>query len=377
MSATHAPWGVLLVDKPEGPTSHDVVGWIRWAIGEQAVGHCGTLDPAASGLLVICVGPATRLVPYLTGVDKTYRARFALGRSTTTEDREGETLAQAPVDTAMRAAAVAALKALHGPLMLPPPAFSAVKIDGKRAHELARRGDTVVLPPRPMTVRDVHDIVGDPDSTSLEPWLAATLAVSKGTYIRALAVELGQRIGVPAHLAGLRRLASGNLHLDDPRTVSGIVCEPLPDPLPGRPPKLRLRWPAVDSPREATRAALRAALIDPSDALDLPTVVITADDPRMSTLTRLRNGQAVAVDEALAAWLPAGRISSGEGLPAAPRVLLRDATGLVIVRREATAEGERLRPERALAPLKATGAPANEPTSGAGEPADATQGSDA
>lgn len=354
-AAASAPWGVLLVDKPVGPTSHDVVGWVRWAIGEQQVGHCGTLDPAASGLLVLCVGSATRLVPYLTGVDKTYRARFILGRSTTTEDREGTTLEQAAVTPEIRATARRTLAALHGPLMLPPPAFSAIKIAGRRAHELARRGDVVELPPRPMTVLDVRDLQSDPRPDASEPWLDATMTVSKGTYIRALAVELGRRTSVPAHLGGLCRLASGSLALDDPRTVRDIVCEPLPDPLPGLPPKLRLRWPAADSPREATRAALRAALIDPCDALDLPRVAIAADDPRMLALTRLRCGQSVAVDATLAD-LPQGRILGGEGLPVAARLVLHDAMGLVIVRRETTEDGERLRPERVLAPAVAAAA---------------------
>lgn len=342
-------WGVLLVDKPEGPTSHDVVGWIRWAIGEQQVGHCGTLDPAASGLLVICVGSATRLVPYLTGVDKTYRARFVLGRSTTTEDREGKALESAAVTPEHRTAAAHVLADLHGLLMLPPPAFSAVKIAGRRAHELARRGDVVVLPPRPMTVLAVRDLASDPAPTTIEPWIDATMTVSKGTYIRALAVELGHRVGVPAHLGGLRRLASGHLDLDHPGTVTNIVCEPLPDPLPGLPPKLRLRWPAADSPREATRAALRAALIDPCEALDLPRVAIHPDDPRLPALVRLRQGQSIPIDATLAD-LPAGHVLTGEGLPPAPRLVLFDATGLVVVRRELTADGERLRPERVLGP---------------------------
>ena len=310
--AEAAPWGVLLVDKPEGPTSHDVVGWIRWGLGEAQVGHCGTLDPAASGLLVVCVGPATRLVPYLTGVDKSYRARFALGRSTTTEDREGSTLAYAEVSPRKRALARTTLAEMHGLLMLPPPAFSAVKIDGQRAHRLARRGQTVELPPRPMTILEVRDVEADPDPAAPEPWIEATMTVSKGTYLRALAVELGRRVGVPAHLAALRRLTSGSLDLDDPRAVRGIAAEPLPDPRPGLPPKLRLRWTAVETAeegarggaREALRRALLAALIDPCEALDLPVVAIAADDPRMSTLTRLRHGQAVTVDAELAAWLP-------------------------------------------------------------------------
>ncbi len=349
-----APWGVLLVDKPEGPTSHDVVGWIRWALGESQVGHCGTLDPAASGLLVICVGPATRLVPYLTGVDKAYRARFALGRSTTTEDREGTTLAYAEVSPRKRTSARTILAEMHGLLMLPPPAFSAVKIDGQRAHRLARRGQTVELPPRPMTILEVTDLEADPDPAASEPWLEATMTVSKGTYLRALAVELGRRVGVPAHLAALRRLSSGSLCLDDPRAVRGLTAEPLPDPRPGLPPKLRLRWAAVETApggaREAVKAALLAALIDPCEALDLPIVPIAADDPRMSTLTRLRHGQAVTVDAELAAWLPHAPIRAGDGLPPAPRLVLRDAAGLVIVRREVTPEGEVLRPERVLAP---------------------------
>lgn len=358
-----APWGVLLVDKPEGPTSHDVVGWVRWALGEPQVGHCGTLDPAASGLLVLCIGPATRLVPYLTGVDKSYRARFALGRSTTTEDREGSTVAYAEVSPRKRAAARTALADLHGLLMLSPPAFSAVKVAGQRAHRLARRGQTVELPPRPMTVLSVHELLADPDPAAVEPWIEATLTVSKGTYLRTLAVELGRRVGVPAHLGALRRVASGPLELADPRTVTGLLAEPLPV-RPGLPLKLRLRWPAVEGTpasgggegrgdaRQAIRAALQAALIDPCDALGLPLVVIGHDDPRVTTLTRLRQGQAVPVDSGHAAWLPSAPVLSGEGLPPAPRLVLRDADGIVVVRRETTADGEVLRPERVLGPSR-------------------------
>ncbi|MBA3548276.1 MAG: tRNA pseudouridine(55) synthase TruB [Nannocystis sp.] len=348
------PFGVLLLDKPEGPTSHDVVAWVRWCLGVTQVGHCGTLDPAASGLLVVCVGAATRLVPYLTGVDKVYRARFALGRSTTTEDREGDTVALAPAGPRERDAALAALGGLHGPLMLPPPAFSAVKIDGQRAHRMARRGELVELPPRPMTVRSVEALAGSPDECT-EPWVDATIAVSKGTYIRALAVELGRRIELPVHLAALHRLASGALRVDDPRALTGITVQPLPDPRPGLPPKLRLGLArAGQDPgpltRPELRAALKAALLDPCEALPLPTVAIPADDPRMSTLTRLRHGQAVPLDAELAAWLPESAPTTGEGLPEASRVALRTDGYLIVVRRETCGErGEMLRPERVLA----------------------------
>lgn len=356
------PFGVLLLDKPEGPTSHDVVAWVRWCLGVSQVGHCGTLDPAASGLLVVCVGAATRLVPYLTGVDKIYRARFALGRSTTTEDREGETVAQAPAGPHERDAALRALAGLHGALMLPPPAFSAVRIDGQRAHRMARRGELVELPPRPMTVRSVEDLAGSPgDLESAEPWVEATIAVSKGTYIRALAVELGQRIGLPVHLAALHRLASGTLRVDDPRALTGITAVPLPDPRPGLPPKLRLGLGGAGEGRAGQRAALSAALLDPCEALPLPTVAIADDDPRMSTLTRLRHGQPVPLDAGLAAWLPASTPTAGEGLPEAARVALRGAGCLIVARRELRPGGaadepqgpqgppEQLRPERVLA----------------------------
>jgi tRNA pseudouridine55 synthase len=359
-----APWGVLLVDKPEGPTSHDVVGWIRWALGESQVGHCGTLDPAASGLLVICVGPATRLVPYLSGVDKSYRARIVLGRSTTTDDREGSTLAYAEVNPRKRAVARAALAELRGLLMLSPPAFSAVKIAGQRSHRLARRGQSVELPPRPMTVLAVRDLVTDPDLAAIEPWIDATMTVSKGTYLRTLAVEIGRRAGVPAHLGALRRTASGLLSLDDPRTVTGLRSEPLP-PRPGLPPKVRMHWPVVEDAgqdvRSAIGAALRAALIDPCDALGLPLVVVDPDDPRVASLTRLRQGQTVTVDDGIAAWLPSAPILAGEGLPPAPRLVLRDAAGIVVIRREATADGEVLRPERVLGPSLASSLPPRSP----------------
>jgi tRNA pseudouridine55 synthase len=317
-------FGVLLVDKPEGPTSHDIVGWIRWALDVPSVGHCGTLDPAASGLLVICVGAATRLVPYLTDQRKTYRARFALGRSTTTDDREGETLATAPISAELHAAAVAALPGLAGAHELPPPAFSAVKIAGQRAHRLARRGEDVELPPRPMTVLSVTD-PGAGDGP--EPWVEATLEVSKGTYIRSLALLLGQRLGVPAHLAGLRRLACGEASLDDPRTIAGIDAVREPPTRPGAAPRTRLSLPdpGDGDPRAVAGARLAAGLFDPTPLLSLPVVRTAADDPR---LARLVQGQA-----ADGPW------------PDVAQFVLR-APGRLVV---AVRDGERARPERVLA----------------------------
>lgn len=328
----HDPFGVLLVDKPEAPTSHDIVGWIRWALDVASVGHCGTLDPAASGLLVVCVGAATRLVPYLTDLDKTYIARFALGRSTTTDDREGETRATAPISPELHAAALAALPELAGAHALPPPAFSAVKIDGERAHRLARRGEEVDLAPRPMTVFAVRDTrAGDAGSSgglahpTPEPWVEATIEVSKGTYIRSLAVLLGQRLGVPVHLAGLRRTSCGLASLADPRTITGIAATREPPTRPGAPPRTRLSL-GGDDPRALARARLRAGLLDPTTILSLPVAAIPGDDPR---LARLIQGQAVDAS----AW------------PAGDRLVLRTPGRLLVVVREA----DRVRPERVLA----------------------------
>src|SRR5688572_5232472 len=126
--------GVLLVDKPAGATSHDVVQWVRWALRQRAVGHFGTLDPAATGLLVIGVGAATRLGPWLTGLDKTYAATIVLGRSTSTDDGAGDTLAIAACDDDVLARAPDAMRGLAGALSLPPPAVSAIKVAGQRAH---------------------------------------------------------------------------------------------------------------------------------------------------------------------------------------------------------------------------------------------------
>lgn len=317
-------FGVLLVDKPEGPTSHDIVGWIRWVLDVPSVGHCGTLDPAASGLLVICIGAATRLVPYLTDLGKTYRARFALGRSTTTDDREGETLATAAISPEIHTAALAALPDLAGAHELPPPAFSAVKIDGQRAHRLARRGEAIDLPPRPMTVHAVRDCAGGDDP---EPWVEATLEVSKGTYIRSLATLLGARLGVPAHLAALRRTTCGDASLADPRAITGILAVREPPSRPGAPPRTRLSLPhgSDEDPRLAARTRLQAGYIDPTTILSLPVAEIAADDPR---LARLVQGQAVDAD----AW------------PDGARLVLRAPGRLLVVTREAG----RARPERVL-----------------------------
>ncbi len=290
-------FGVLWLDKPVGPTSHDVVGWVRWALGVRQVGHCGTLDPLASGLMIVCVGAATRLVPYLTLLDKTYRAEVALGRSTVSADREGETVATANIDATQISAAIQHAREMTGLLMLPPPAYSAIKVGGQRAHKRVRRGEDVALEPRPMTVFSAEDVISEAAS---EPCIAWTCRVSKGTYVRSLAEELGRRVGVPAHLAGLRRLSCADFRVDDPRTVSPLVAQMLP-PRDGRPPKYRCALPevaeeSVDA-RTASRKRLHRHLIDPIDCLPMPSIHRPEGDP---VLTRMGQGQKCQVEDVLA-----------------------------------------------------------------------------
>lgn len=311
MSDRVEAFAILLIDKPPGPTSHDVVGWVRWALRQHSVGHCGTLDPPASGLLVVCVGAATKLVDHLTSVDKTYRARFVLGRATTTADAEGETIANATVPADIEARALDCLRALRGAHELPPPSVSAVRLDGRRAHELVRAGEVPELPPRPMSVLDLetHEHGRTPEGLL---WIDATLRVTKGTYIRSLAEELGRRLELPAHLGSLRRLACGALRLDDPLVVGPLVAVELP-PIEGRPPKWRMEPPSLDldpatDRREQTAAWLRARMSPPWRRLPFETHELPAAGPHEPLLARLLQGQRLRAD---------GETLTALGLPAA------------------------------------------------------------
>jgi tRNA pseudouridine55 synthase len=200
---------ILLVDKPEGPTSHDVVNRVRRAWGTRRVGHTGTLDPFASGLLVICLGEATRLSQYLTGEDKAYVATARLGVRTDTLDRDGEVVQRTDAwDGVTREMVEGALAPLRGEISQLPPRFSAKKVGGRAAHRLAREGEVVELQPSTVTV---HELV-------LEGWTPPDVALrvrcSSGTYIRALARDLGDALGVGAHLTRLRRTRVGNRSVD-------------------------------------------------------------------------------------------------------------------------------------------------------------------
>ena len=203
--------GILNINKPQGPTSHDVVNRVRALTGIRRVGHAGTLDPLATGVLLVCIGRATRVAEYLMAGQKIYRARVRLGVSTDTYDAEGQVTAQAPV-TVDRAQVEAALARFRGNIRQVPPIYSAVKHKGTPLHRLARRG--IEAAELPLKARQVE--ITRLELTGWEP-PECTLAVScsPGTYVRALAHDLGQALGCGAHLSGLTRLASGKFRLED------------------------------------------------------------------------------------------------------------------------------------------------------------------
>ncbi|NED55744.1 tRNA pseudouridine(55) synthase TruB [Micromonospora aurantiaca] len=213
--------GLIVVDKPGGMTSHDVVARIRRLARTRRVGHGGTLDPMATGVLVIGVGRATRLLTYVIGAGKSYAATIRLGQSTVTDDAEGEVVATTPAGAVTDAGVRAALAALTGEIDQVPSAVSAIKIDGQRAYKRVRDGEAVELPARRVTVsrlevlairRDVPDVVDvDVDVTC-----------SSGTYIRALARDAGAALGVGGHLTALRRTAVGGFTLAEAATLDQL-----------------------------------------------------------------------------------------------------------------------------------------------------------
>ena len=205
--------GVLVVDKPAGPTSHDIVDRARRALQTRRVGHTGTLDPFATGVLALCVGRATRLARFLAAGDKAYRATVRLGFATTTDDLTGDPLgAERPVEVADTRLAEA-LAGLVGRFDQVPPAFSARQIGGRRLYELARRGEAVARAATPVTIHAL-ELVSRSGHT-----LVLDVRCSAGTYVRALARDLGERLGTGAHLVALRRTRSGAFDIAE--AVSG------------------------------------------------------------------------------------------------------------------------------------------------------------
>lgn len=209
--------GVLNVDKPAGWTSHDVVGRVRRLAGLRQVGHAGTLDPMATGVLVLCLGRATRLLEYLTGQPKTYLAQVTLGAATDTYDAEGEVIDRRPVPPLNEAQIEQVLDAFRGPIMQRPPAYSALKRDGVALYKRARAGEQVEVAPRPVIVYELALLAFDGQNVQLRVHCGA------GTYIRSLAHDLGQALGCGGHLSALRRTAVGPFTVEHAVTLEHLA----------------------------------------------------------------------------------------------------------------------------------------------------------
>jgi tRNA pseudouridine55 synthase len=227
-----APDGLLVVDKPQGWTSHDVVGRMRRLAGTKKVGHAGTLDPMATGVLVVGVGRATRLLTYVVGAEKEYVTTIRLGVATTTEDAEGEVTATTGAPGVTAAAVRAAAATLTGDVLQVPSAVSAIKVDGERAYARVRAGETVELAARPVTISafEVTDVRPGPDVRAADDAVPtvdvdARVVCSSGTYVRALGRDLGAALGVGAHLVALRRTRVGGYDLARARTLEELEAQ--------------------------------------------------------------------------------------------------------------------------------------------------------
>ena len=234
--------GILVIDKEPGLTSHDVVARVRRITGERKVGHTGTLDPAATGVLPVCLGAATKVIEYLQDSSKTYYAEVVLGVATDTDDLEGRIVAEAPAPPLTEAELDRALEGFRGAIEQVPPMYAAIKVAGRKLYDLARAGETVERAPRVVRI-DTLALLG------WEPPVARLLIdCSKGTYIRALARDLGQALGCGASLHRLARLRTGPFYLDQALTLAELAEEfdvtPWPE-LALHPDEALLDWPAI------------------------------------------------------------------------------------------------------------------------------------
>jgi tRNA pseudouridine55 synthase len=286
--------GVLVCDKPAGVTSHDVVASVRRLARQRRVGHGGTLDPPATGVLVVALGRATRLLPFLPMEPKRYLAGIAFGSETDTLDAAGTVTETAPVDAIDREAVAKGLESFVGPQEQVPPMVSAVKLAGERLYAKARRGETVERSPRPIVIHDLELLDFQPGPP---PLATVEVTCSGGTYVRVLAADLGRALGSLAHLASLRRTAVGAFGEAEARTLAELEALPsLEDALLG--PAAAMRSSSVRAVTEREAAALATGQTLEPSGLDQP---VAAVDP---------DGRLVAV------------IQDGDGR-ARPRVVLR------------------------------------------------------
>ena len=221
--------GIVIVDKPQGWTSHDVVGKLRRIFRTKKVGHSGTLDPMATGVLVLGIGRGTRFLPHVHADTKSYRATIRLGAATLTDDAEGELLSESSAASVTDEMVREEIAKFTGTIMQKPAAVSAVKIDGVRAYERIRRGEKVDIPARPVTITryEVLDIRHDSDPSRPGECIDIDVEVdcSAGTFIRALARDLGDALGVGGHLTALRRTAAGVFTIDEALTIDELTAK--------------------------------------------------------------------------------------------------------------------------------------------------------
>lgn len=264
------PSGLLLVDKPRGPSSATLARALGRSLGAPKVGHGGTLDPMASGLLVVCLGEATKVAGYLLDADKGYQAELTFGVETDTHDAEGRVTARADASALDEAAVRAALRRFLGAIAQVPPMHAAIKVEGRKLYELARRGKEVERAPRPVVVHALELVAFGVGAAGAPPRAQVRVSCSKGTYIRALARDVGAALGVGAHLSMLRRTRTAGLDVADALPPEAI---------------------------EAKHRAGTLELLPPARAVaHLPRLVLDAESER-----RVRVGQGVALPAALAA----------------------------------------------------------------------------
>ncbi|WP_449283796.1 tRNA pseudouridine(55) synthase TruB [Leucobacter sp.] len=298
-STLPAQGAILLIDKNEGWTSHDVVAKARRALGTRKVGHAGTLDPMATGLLVLGAGPATRLLTHLVGLDKTYTATIRLGIATVTDDREGDAVRTAdPADVAALAAdparIAAAVAELTGDIEQAPSAVSAIKVDGRRAYDRVRAGEQVELQKRPVTIRAFE--IGEPRTASADGTpvidVDATVRCSSGTYIRALARDLGAALGVGGHLTALRRTEVGPFGVSGAASTERLV-EGGPLPLLGPAEVAGALFPElrVTAQQAVDLGHGKRLELDPESHRDAPLVAAIAPDGRLVGLIEVRGAR--------------------------------------------------------------------------------------
>ncbi|MCF6137152.1 tRNA pseudouridine(55) synthase TruB [Pseudalkalibacillus berkeleyi] len=266
--------GILPLHKPRGMTSHDCVAKLRKLLRTKRVGHTGTLDPAVTGVLPICVNRATKVAEYMSAYNKTYEATISIGTSTTTEDQTGEVVEQQNPGNIALADVQKVLESFVGEIEQTPPMFSAVKVKGKRLYEYAREGITIERPSRKVMIHSI-ELLSDPEYNSTNHVdFSIRVTCSKGTYIRTLAVDIGKSLGKPAHMSNLTRTKSGPFSLEDSFTFEEIE-QHLNDEKPAEELFLPIEqalsiFPAVTVTSEVEQKILNGAVIEETKELSNP-----------------------------------------------------------------------------------------------------------